>query len=452
MYVIISVIMGNSEKTSLLSSETHLSASPEGPPRAQMALAASADLRRALSLSVVAGNAYGVAGDLAREHFQFDIRAGAASGNRLPLNLSLALDRSGAMGGEMLDYTRRACTYIVDLLEPDDLLSIVTFDGAGAEVVVPARHVVNKLQIKEAISRVTTGSESNLYEGLLAACSQISSVKTSHTLNRVLLLTGIAPTAGVSESSAIFSQVTEQKGRGIGITPLGVGLDFDEELLAGIARRSGGSYYSIARPELIPETLRVELDTLMRVTARNLHLRLLLARGVSVRRVPGQQPVLGQRSAEVTLIDVERETGLSSLWELEMTPRAAGIYRLAVAELLYDDALTGRQEKLTTDVLWEFTADRRRIGTGIDTRVQSEIEVARAARALDLTILGLKTQQINREQVMQNLNRTKTLMLDQGKLAQAQQVTQAMRDIQGGGSVEKTLIGTIYTLDQGKTR
>ena len=66
--------------------------------------------------------------------------------------------------------------------------------------------------------------------------------------------------------------------------------------------------------------------------------------------------------------------------------------------------------------------------------------------------MGSKTQQLDRTQVMQDLNRTKTLMLDQGKLAQAQQITQAMQDIQGGGSVEKTLMGTIYTLDQGKTR
>ncbi len=154
----------------------------------------------------------------------------------------------------------------------------------------------------------------------------------------------------------------------------------------------------------------------------------------------------------MTLIDVEAGTGLSSLWELEMTPRPAGIYRLAVAELFYDDALTGRQEKLAADVVMEFTSDRVRIGAGLDPRVQSEIEVARAARSLDKTVMGMKTQQLDRTQVMQELNRTKTLMLDQGKLAQAQQITQAMQDIQSGGSVEKTLMGTIYTLDQGKTR
>lgn len=446
--------MGDSEKTNLIHTEAPPTVTAEGPQRTQMALAAGGAVPRTLSLGAVAGNSCGVAGDPVREHFLFDIRAGsgAASRARLPLNLSLVLDRSGAIDGEVLDYARRACAYVVDLLEPEDLLSIVTSGGTTAEVVVPARRVVNKLQIKEAISRIAAGGESNLSESLLAAFSQISSVKTSHTLNRVLLLTGGTPTAGLSDHSSIFSQVAEQKGRGIGVTTLGVGRDFNEELLAGIARRSGSSYYYIARPELIPEIFRRELDALMRVTARNLHLRLVLARGVTVRQVAGQSPVFGQRSAEVTVIDVERDMGLSSLWELEMTPRPAGVYRLAVAELLYDDGPTGRQEKLSADVIWEFTADRRQIGTGMDPRVQSEIEVARAARALDLTILGLKTQQMDRAQVMQNLNRTKTLMLDQGKLAQAQQITQAMQDIQGGGSVEKTLIGTIYTLDQGKTR
>ena len=114
---------------------------------------------------------------------------------------------------------------------------------------------------------------------------------------------------------------------------------------------------------------------------------------------------------------------------------------MGVGELLYDDALTGRQEKAAADVVFEFTTDRMKIGAGADPRVQSEIEVARAARSLDKTMMGMKTQGLDRTQAMQELNRTKTLMLDQGKLAQAQQITQAMQDIQGGGSVEKTADG-----------
>jgi len=409
---------------------------------------------RTLTLTPIPGNAYGPANDLAREHVLFDIRAGSASlrgGVRLPLNISLVIDRSGSMEGEPLDYAKRACAYVVDLLEPEDILSVITFEE-GADVIMPARRVVNKALVKDYINRIYTGNTTNLYEGLMTACQQVASVKTANTLNRVLLLTDGEPTAGTRDFASIVGQVAEQKSRGITVTALGFGPDYNEELMAGIARRSGGNYYYIARPELIPEVFRRELDTLMRISARNLRLRLSLARGVTVRQVYGQQPTLGQRSAEVTLIDVEQGTGLSSLWELEITPRPAGSYRLAVAELFYDDALSGKQEKLSADFTIEFTPDRMRIGASLDPRVQSEIEVARAARALDKTVMGMRTQQMDRSGAMQELNRTKTLMLDQGKLAQAQQITQAMQEIQSGGSVEKTLMGTIYTLDQGKTR
>ena len=407
---------------------------------------------RALTLGAVPGNAYGLAGDVVREHILFDIRAGGGrAGARLPLNISLVLDRSGSMEGEPLDYAKRACAYVVDLLEPDDILSVVTFEE-GADVIMPARRVTDKALVKDYINRIYTGNTTNLYEGLTAACQQVASVKTANTLNRVLLLTDGEPTAGTRDFASIVGQAAEQKGRGITVTALGFGPDYNEELMAGIARRSGGNYYYIARPELIPEVFRRELDTLMRITARNLRLRLTLARGVSVRQVYGQEPTFGLRTAEVTLIDVEQATGLSSLWEMEMTSRPPGTYRLAIAELLYDDALTGRQEKITADVVMEFTADRLRIGAGADPRVASEIEGARAARSLDRTVMGMKAQSLDRTQVMGELNRTKTLMLDQGKLAQAQQITQAMSDIQGGGSVEKTLMGTIYTLDQGKTK
>ena len=414
---------------------------------------------RALSLTAIPGNACGLSSDLAREHALFDIRtnagaqvaSGRPAGGRMPLNVSRVIDRSGSMEGEPLEYAKRACGYVVDLLEPDDILSVITFE-AGADVIMPARRVVNKALVKDYINRISAGNTTNLYEGLMTACQQVGSVKTEQTLNRVLLLTDGEPTAGPKDYASIVGQVGEQKARGITVTALGFGPDYNEELMAGIARRSGGNYYYIARPELIPEVFRRELDTLMRMIARNLRLRLHLPRGVTVRQVYGQQPALGSRMVEVTLIDVERDTGVSSLWELEITPRPAGTYRVALAELLYDDAVTGRPEKLSADAVMDFTTDRMAISSGVNARVQSEVEVARAARALDKTVMGLRTQQIDRTLAMQELNRTKTLMLDQGKLAQAQQITQAMQEIQSGGSLEKTLTGTVYTLDQGKTR
>ena len=447
--------MADLDKTRMMDDDSNRTrmVSPGGVgERTVMAQPPTGVAQRSLTLAATPGNAYGLSADITREHLLFDIRGagGGMGGLRLPLNISLVIDRSGSMEGEPLEYAKRACAYVVDLLEPNDILSVITFED-GADVIMPARRVINKPLVKDYINRIYAGNTTNLYEGLITACQQVASVKSENTLNRVLLLTDGEPTAGTKDFASIVGQVAEQKGRGITVTALGFGPDYNEELMAGIARRSGGNYYYIARPELIPEVFRKELDTLMRITARNLRLRLHLPRGVQVRQVYGQQPVYGPRTAEVTLIDVERETGLSSLWELEISPRPAGTYRVARAELLYDDALSGRPERLGADAVMDFTTDRALIASGVDARVQSELDVARAARLLDKTVMGMRTQQMDVTQAMQELNRTKTLMLDSGKLMQAHEITQAMQQIQGGGSVEKTLMGTIYNLDQGRT-
>ncbi|MBV9850394.1 MAG: VWA domain-containing protein [Armatimonadetes bacterium] len=421
------------------------------PDRTRMAAPPGA-APRALTLTATSGNTYALSSDTTREHLLLEIGAtGQGGGARLPLNIALCIDRSGSMDGDPLEYAKRACGYVVDLLEPNDILSVVTFED-HADVIMPARRVVNKPLVKDYINRIGIGNTTNLYEGLVTACQQVASVKSENTLNRVLLLTDGEPTAGTKDFQSIVGQVAEQKGRGISVTALGFGPDYNEELAAGIARRSGGNYYYIARPELIPEVFRRELDSLMRITARNLRLRVTVPRGVVVRQVYGQTPTFGPRTAEVALIDVERESGLSSVWELELSPRPAGTYRVAQAELVYDDAATGRLERLTADAVMDFTTDRSAVAAGVNARVQAQVEIARAARALDKTMLNMRTQRMDVTQAMQELNRTKTLMLDQGRLAQAQQITQAIQDIQGGGSVEKTLIGTIYALDQGKTR
>lgn len=409
---------------------------------------------RALTLSAVPGNAYALSSDLTREHVLFDVRAsGVLSPGqpRLPLNLSLLIDRSGSMDGEPLEQAKRACAQIVDLLEPTDVLSVITF-GDGADVVMPARRMANKSLVKDYISRIHAGNTTNLYEGLVTSCQQVASVKSESSLNRVLLLTDGEPTAGTRDFPSIIGQVGEQKARGITVSALGFGPDFNEELLTGIARRSGGNYYYVSRPEAIADVFRRELESLLKITARNLRLRVYLPRGVTVRQVYGQQPVYGPRTAEAILPDVEQGAGVLSLWEMEMTPRPAGTYRIARAELLYDDALTGRPEKAAADAVLDFTTDRTLIASSREPRVEGEAAVAQAARALDKAALALRAQQTDPAQALQEMQRAKTSLLDAGKLAQAQQITQAIGDIEGGASPIKTLFGTVYALDQGKTK
>jgi len=408
---------------------------------------------RALELEAVPGNRCAFASDTTREHLLLMFKSsGAMLGRRMPLNLCLVIDRSGSMEGEPLEYVKRACGYVVDLLEPNDILSVVTFEEQ-VDVVMPARRVVNKALVKEHINRIQPGNTTNLYDGMVTGCMQIASVNAPGYLNRVLLLTDGEPTAGIKDFASIVGQVAEQKNRGISITALGFGSEYNEELMAGIARRSGGNYYYIAQPALIPEVFRRELETLMTITAKNVRVRLNLPRGVQCRYVYGvPNPRLGPRSVEYQVADIEHGSVVTNLSELELERHVPGIYRVARAEVMYDDAVSGRVETLSADAVVEFVTDRAQVESGRNPVVRRELEVHLASRNLEKTMMGMRTQQLTAMGAMQELQRTRTILMQSGRMEQAQEVGQAIEALQRGGEVEKTLIGTIYHLDQGKKR
>ena len=141
------------------------------------------------------------------------------------------------------------------------------------------------------------------------------------------------------------------------------------------------------------------------------------------------------------------------LCELEFAAHPAGIFRVLKAELSYDDASSGNKEVLTGDAEFEFTPDQALVAAGVNQIVKQELEVAEASRNLEKTVMGMKTQQLSAMNATMQLQKTMSLLASQGRTQEAEDVRKAIDSIQtGGANAEKTLIGTIYNLDQGKKK
>jgi Ca-activated chloride channel family protein len=428
---------------------------PYGPAAYDPGRTAMGAPPNALSLQIIAGNQYALATRSSADHAlaQLDASAMAMGGRRLPLNLCLVIDRSGSMEGEPLEYVKRACGHVVDLLDQNDVLSVVTFEDR-VDIVMPARRVLNKGLIKEHITRIQPGNTTNLYDGIQAGASQVASVRSEGYVNRVVVLTDGEPTSGVKDYSAIVGCAAEQRTRGITTTALGFGPEYNEELLAGLAKRGGGNYYYITRPELIPEVFRTELEQLLTIVAKNIRLRLILGRWVELRQVYGQQPIFGPRTAEVQLPDLERGASLRTLFELSLGRRPAGTYRVARAEVTYDDCVTGAfNQRLEGELVFNFVNDPQLVASGVNGTVQREIELAQASRNLERTVMGLKTQQLTAGMALMDLQRTQMLLQQSGMDEQAAEVGAAIQGLRSGsGDAEKTLIGTMLDIDAGKRK
>lgn len=411
-----------------------------------------------VSLHVKVGSRAAYSGERSRQYVLTEIKVGNAhnasgmvGGARLPVNLSLVLDRSGSMEGEPLDYVKRAVSQIVDLMSPSDVLSIVTF-AETVDVLMPARRVTDRDLIKQHVQRILSGNTTNLFDGLYAGAAQIASVPGSGYASRLLLLTDGEPTAGLKDFQSIISQVGDLKAKGVTVTALGFGPEYNEELLAGIAKKSDGNYYHIERPEMIPDIFRKELESVLGVVAKNPRLTFYLPRGCSVRQVYGTPPIHQARSAAIGLPDLETGGSITKIWEMDWEPRTPATYRVAKAVLTYEDAATGKSEMISTNAVVEFTTDAASARAALDPQVAQAVAVAQASRDLEKTMMGMRTQAINVTQMTEALRKTQSVLTQQGRVAEATQVAQAAKAAERGdaANMDKTLMGAIYTLDQGK--
>lgn len=396
----------------------------------------------------------------AREQFLLELAAPSdpslpglsSSGPRTPLNLCLVIDRSGSMEGPPLEYAKQACGYVVDLLSPDDVLSIVVFDET-VEVLMPPQRVTNRQAVKDGISQLQPGYTTNLYDGIQLAAHQLAQHAESGRATRMVVLSDGEPTAGIKDFASLVNHAGEIKQRGVTCTFLGFGAEYNEELLASMAKKAGGNYYYIPQPQLIPEIFRTELQKLMTVSAMHLKLSLKMSRWVNLRAVTGHSIPPDSRDFTLDLADLERGAIMSLVFDFDFTNHPLGHYRVCGGVLTYTDA-SGGTRTVNVDFVMEFTADATRYSAPADPRVAAAAEVSAASRVVEKTIMGLKTQQITSAVALADLQKTQALLLSQGRTNEAQEVTIAMQAIQRGdtGGAEKTLMGTMVNLDQGKSR
>jgi Ca-activated chloride channel homolog len=140
------------------------------------------------------------------------------------------------------------------------------------------------------------------------------------------------------------------------------------------------------------------------------------------------------------------------VFDFEFPNHPLGHYRVASGRLVYDDCQSGRTESIDLDFVLEFTADATQYGVPVDSQVRQAMDLAVASRTVERTVMGLKTGALTAMGAMQELQKTQALLLQEGRTAEAQEVTMALRAIQSGdlGQAEKTLMGTMVHLDQGK--
>jgi len=200
---------------------------------------------------------------------------------RSPLNLSIVLDRSGSMGGVKMVHAREAAMYCVDQMLPTDRLSVVIFDD-HIDTLFPSEPVTNKKSMKDLIARIEARGSTALHEAWVRGGLTISDQLLERGINRVLLITDGQANIGITSTDEIVSQSLQLFQRGISTSTIGIGSDFNEDLLMPMAQSGGGNAWHVAEPDDMQRIFQVELDGLVAQYAHTASLSLIPSDGIRI--------------------------------------------------------------------------------------------------------------------------------------------------------------------------
>ncbi|MBM4026036.1 MAG: VWA domain-containing protein [Planctomycetes bacterium] len=361
---------------------------------------------------------------------------GAVANVQMPVNFSLVLDHSGSMSGEKLHNMKEAVKLVLDQMQPQDYVALTIFDD-NAKVVTASQPVANRAQLKSLVDQIRDQGGTEMSRGMQLGLAEVQKALAPTRVSRILLLTD-GQTYGDEDRC---KQLAADAGRlGVPITALGLGDDWNSQLLDAIAQASGGESDQVDAPTKVQQVFQKALQSMKGTVINNALLILRLVGGITPRQVWRVIPLIAQlspkslsdRDVQVPLGDLEKDTGQAVLAELMLPVRPAGRYRIAQAEVSYDvPAARIVGEKVRSDVLLAFTDDAL-LAQQYDPRVMNLVEKVTAfklqTRALDEAQAG------NLAGATQKLRAAATRLLEMGEtdLAAAAQA-EAQRLEQGQG-------------------
>ncbi len=212
---------------------------------------------------------------------------------RDPVNLIAVVDKSGSMDGEPLELVRKSLAVMARQLRPSDQMAIVLY-GDRAHVHMPAtaadRDGVGRIlaSIGAIESEGSTSMEAGLRLGYELAHASAPAFRGR---TRIILFTDERPNTDATDAESFMGMASAASRAGVGLTTVGVGVQFNAELATRIGSVRGGNLYFIRHEADVKDLFTGQLDYMVSELAHDLQLTIAPRAGLKISAVygvPGQ--------------------------------------------------------------------------------------------------------------------------------------------------------------------
>jgi len=216
---------------------------------------------------------------------------------RAPLSLVVVLDTSGSMDGEKIARAKESVLGLMRDMRDDDEIAFVRY-SSDAELIQPLARLGNVRDgLAWRVRELRAGGGTNIPSGLQMGLATLGEAARGRVRRVVLVSDGLDSTRAQAERLA-----SDSAERGITVSSMGIGLDFDESYMSALARDGHGNFGFVNDGGALATFLRRELDEAASTTVENATVHLVLPKGVRFVRASGADArVVGDGAVDVKM-------------------------------------------------------------------------------------------------------------------------------------------------------
>lgn len=283
-----------------------------------------------------------------------------------PVDLSVVIDASGSMSAQgKIEYARQAARMLASSLDRDDRFSLVVFNDA-ARTLIPAVPVDDPSALHRAIDGIYEGGGTNLYAGLEQGADQVRSSLRPGMVGRVVVLSDGHANVGLTSAAAFERFSAELSATGVAVSAIGLGRDYNEDLLAKMADLGGGSYDYVDDPRELAGVLADELERTASVVARGVRVKVKLPPNVEPLDVIGWDATREADGWSLWLGDVYAGETRKIITRVRVGAAPEGELAVASVSADYHDLLLDADAMSTAQARATVTRDRNLAAASVD--------------------------------------------------------------------------------------
>ncbi|WP_224240400.1 vWA domain-containing protein [Hyalangium gracile] len=327
--------------------------------------------------------------------------------HRVPVNMALVIDRSGSMRGQKLDDAKRAAREFVQRLTEVDRLALVHYGTSVTSF--PSTLVTQEARERMLafVDAIEDDGSTNISGGLEAAVQELRPYVSQFRVSRAILMSDGQPTAGLVREEELTALARQLRAEGVAVSALGVGGDFNENLMQGIADQGGG-FSGFLNSHQLAEVFSRELEQATSTVARAVELRLELPSQVVSAEVMGTQAIREGRTVRVPLYDMAGGQSARMVVKLMLdTPASEQPLELLSARLTYMDVEKDRPAEARVALSARSTGDALVVRNNLDKDVR--VHAVRALGTQHLRAAAEEMKKGNKQSALGLLDNARTM-------------------------------------------